>query len=61
MNKKQINYAKKWFKLQSIEIEVKNLEIYLIVDTNFFCKLSDEEINFRAIAYLQSEMDGIEN
>lgn len=61
MTKKQINYASNWFQLQSIKIEIKGLEIYLIVDKHFTFRLSDEEINYRALSFLQSEIDSIEN
>ena len=57
---KEVTYAENWFRLQNIPTRVENNKIY-ISDGHFEFELSFDEIKNRALCYLESEIQGIEN
>jgi len=59
--KNKTYYAEQWFKLQEIPTTYKEKEntIFVIVGANFEVELSEEEINYRAELFLESEIQGL--
>jgi len=49
-------YAERWFKLQDIPTLQTQKKIYLIINNHFEIEITEEEINYRAELFLNSEI-----
>ena len=54
--KNTLYYAEQWFKLQDIPTLQTEKTIYLIVNNHFEIQITEEEINYRAELFLESEI-----
>ena len=60
MKDNKLDYAQKWFQLHNVPTFIHDNSIYLS-DGHFEFELSEEEINYRAECYLNSEIQSLNN
>jgi hypothetical protein len=62
LEQRMIDYAQKWYKANDLETEKKNgNDLYLRVNDNVFTEVSHCDIRQKAMLWLESELEGVNN
>lgn len=59
LKERVIEYAINYFSLNDIYIEERNGKFYVQLENNFLVEITFEEMKYRAIQMLESEINGI--